>query len=38
MLRYIQLGRNFYKEIAGDNINIMLATAACNFKRMINKW
>jgi transposase, IS5 family len=33
-----RLGRNFYKGIIGDNINIMLAAAAFNFKRMINKW
>lgn len=33
-----RLERNFYKGIFGDNINIMLAAAAFNFKRMINKW
>jgi len=33
-----RLGRNFYRGIVGDNINIMLAAAAFNFKRMINKW
>jgi transposase, IS5 family len=33
-----RLGRNFYKGIKGDNINIMLAAAGMNFKRMINKW
>lgn len=33
-----RLSRNFYKGIAGDNINIMLAAAGFNFKRMINKW
>jgi len=33
-----RLGRNFYKGIVGDNINIMLAAAAFNFKRMMNKW
>lgn len=32
-----RLGRNFYKGIVGDNINIMLAAAGFNFKRMINK-
>jgi IS5 family transposase len=32
------LGRNFYKVTVGDNINIMLAAAAFNFKRMMNKW
>ena len=33
-----RLSRNFYKGIFGDNINVMLAAAAMNFKRMINKW
>ena len=33
-----RLSRNFYKGIFGDNINIMLAAAAFNFKRMMNKW
>jgi IS5 family transposase len=33
-----RLSRNFYKGIVGDNINIMLAAAAFNFKRMMNKW
>jgi IS5 family transposase len=33
-----RMGRNFYKGIVGDNINIMLAAAAFNFKRMMNKW
>ena len=33
-----RLKRNFYKGINGDNINIMLAAAAFNFKRMMNKW
>jgi IS5 family transposase len=33
-----RLGRNFYKGIKGDNINVMLAAAAMNFKRVINKW
>jgi IS5 family transposase len=32
-----RLNRNFYKGIVGDNINIMLAAAAFNFKRIINK-
>lgn len=32
-----RLNRNFYKGIVGDNINIMLAAAAFNFKRMMNK-
>lgn len=33
-----RLGRNFYKGIFGDNINVMLSAAAFNFKRMMNKW
>ena len=33
-----RLGRNFYSGIKGDNINVMLAAAAMNFKRMMNKW
>ncbi len=33
-----RLNRNFYKGVVGDNINIMLAAAGFNFKRMINKW
>lgn len=33
-----RLNRNFYKGIAGDNINVMLAAAAYNFKRMMNIW
>jgi len=33
-----RLSRNFYKGIFGDNINIMLSSAAFNFKRMINIW
>jgi IS5 family transposase len=33
-----RLSRNFYKGTFGDNINVMLAAAAMNFKRMINKW
>ena len=33
-----RLNRNFYKGIVGDNINIMLAAAAFNIKRMMNKW
>jgi IS5 family transposase len=33
-----RLGRNFYKGIVGDNINIMLSAAGFNFKRMMNKW
>ena len=33
-----RLNRNFYKGVIGDNINIMLAAAAFNFKRMMNKY
>jgi len=33
-----RLGRNFYKGVIGDNMNIMLAAAAYNFKRMMRKW
>jgi len=31
-----RLSRNFYAGIKGDNINVMLAAAAMNFKRMMN--
>ena len=33
-----RLGCNFYKGIKGDSTNILLAAAAYNFKRMMNKW
>ncbi len=33
-----RLSRNFYKGVLGDNINIMLAAAAFNFKRVMNRW
>jgi len=33
-----RLSKNYYAGIFGDNINIMLAAAAMNFKRMMNKW
>jgi transposase, IS5 family len=33
-----RLCRNFYKGIFGDNINILLAAAAMNFKRVMNLW
>ena len=33
-----RLSRNFYTGIKGDNINVMLAAAAMNFKRRMNKW
>jgi IS5 family transposase len=33
-----RLSRNYYKGITGDEINVMLAAAGFNFKRMMNKW
>jgi len=33
-----RLGRNFYKGIIGDSINVMLAAMAFNFKRMMRQW
>jgi IS5 family transposase len=33
-----RMGRNFYKGIVGDAVNALLAAAAFNFKRMMNKW
>jgi IS5 family transposase len=33
-----RLGRNFHKGIFGDIVNVLLAAAAFNFKRMLNKW
>ena len=33
-----RLGRNFLKGILGDNMNLMLAAAAMNFKRVMNLW
>jgi IS5 family transposase len=33
-----RLIRNYCKGIFGDNIHLMLAAAAMNFKRMINIW
>ena|GEM_PF-3631628 len=33
-----RLGRNFLKGVVGDAVNGMLAAAAVNFKRMMNKW
>jgi IS5 family transposase len=35
---YFRLSRNFYKGTNGDIINVMLAAAAMNFKRVINLW
>jgi IS5 family transposase len=33
-----RVARNFYKGIKGDENNILMAAAAFNFKRMMNKW
>jgi IS5 family transposase len=33
-----RLATNFYKGIKGDSINVLLAAAAMNFKRMMNLW
>ena len=33
-----RLNKNYYKGIQGDTVNVLLATAAFNFKRMMNKW
>jgi len=32
-----RLCKNYYKKMFGDEINIVLATAGLNFKRMMNK-
>ncbi len=36
--RDYRLGTNFLKGIIGDEINVLLAAAAMNFKRVINLW
>jgi IS5 family transposase len=36
--RDFRLGTNFLKGITGDEINVLLAAAAMNFKRVINLW
>jgi IS5 family transposase len=36
--QHFRMGRNFYKGIFGDNINVILAAAAMNFKRVMNLW
>ena len=36
--RDYRLCRNYLKGIAGDNMNVILAAAAMNFKRRINLW
>jgi IS5 family transposase len=33
-----RMNRNFYKGLQGDNINVLLAAAAMNFKRVMNLW
>jgi IS5 family transposase len=35
---HFRLCRNFYKGAFGDNINVILAAAAMNFKRVMNLW
>jgi len=30
--------KNYLKGTAGDSINVMMADAAMNFKRIMNKW
>src|SRR5690606_5297624 len=32
-----RVGRNFYKGIKGDHVNVLLGAAGFNFKRMLNK-
>jgi len=32
------VGRNFYKGIVGEQVNLLLGAAAFNFKRMLNKY
>jgi transposase, IS5 family len=36
--RDYRMGRNFLKGIIGDEINVLMAAAAMNFKRVINLW
>ena len=33
-----RMGRNFLKGVIGDEINVLLAAAAMNFKRVMNLW
>ncbi|MDI6767969.1 MAG: hypothetical protein QME52_14205, partial [Bacteroidota bacterium] len=33
-----RLGRNYYRHIAGDVTNVLLASAGYNFKRTMRKW
>jgi IS5 family transposase len=32
------MNRNFLKGVIGDEMNVLLAAAAMNFKRVINLW
>jgi IS5 family transposase len=36
--RSYRMGRNFLKGVMGDEINVLLAAAAMNFKRVMNLW
>ncbi len=36
--QHYRMGRNYLKGIIGDEINVLLAAAAMNFKRRINLW
>lgn len=36
--RDYRLGRNFLKGVIGDEMNVLLAAAAMNFKRVMNLW
>jgi len=36
--RNYRLGRNFLKGVFGDSVNLLLAAAAMNFKRVMNLW
>jgi IS5 family transposase len=33
-----RMGRNFLKGVIGNEMNVLLAAAAMNFKRVINRW
>lgn len=36
--QHYRMGRNYLKGIFGDNLNVLFAAAAMNFKRRINLW
>ncbi|MBK6330509.1 MAG: transposase [Bacteroidetes bacterium] len=36
--QHYRMGRNYLKGIIGDEINVLLAAAAMNFKRRVNLW